>query len=142
VGVLQHGVLSQLAAPKALYGAPATPELADFIGEAVFAPGLAADGHASSLLGRLCLAPGAPEGEVRLMIRPEQIRFSANGSGVPARVENVIFYGHDAVVDLTLAGSAQKITTRIFSQAAPQPGDEVRVCVEGQVVAYPATRGA
>ena len=39
VGVLQNGTLAQMSAPQALYHHPATPELANFVGEAVFLPG-------------------------------------------------------------------------------------------------------
>jgi iron(III) transport system ATP-binding protein len=141
VGVLQNGILAQLSAPEALYRTPGNPALADFIGEAVFTTGTANAGTVHCALGELHLGPGAPEGRVEVMVRPEQIKINpASGHGaVPAVVENVTFYGHDAVVRLNLKdalSSGSAITARVFSHAVPRPGSDVWLSVEGEVVAF------
>jgi iron(III) transport system ATP-binding protein len=139
VGVLQNGELTQLCAPETLYRAPASPALANFIGDAVFAPGLARNGQISSALGQLTAQSGTQNGPVDIMVRPEQIKLNIQpGQGVPATVQNIIFYGHDAVISLGLPGTAQDITARIFSHAAPPPGSDVWLTVEGPVIAFPA----
>jgi len=138
VGVLQNGFLTQLCAPETLYRTPASPALANFIGEAVFAPGVAADGWVDSPLGQLA-APDAVNGPVNIMVRPEQIKLNGvPGNGVSATVHKITFYGHDAVISLSLPGSPQDITARIFSHAAPPPGSDVWLTVEGPVIAFPA----
>ena len=144
VGVLRDGGLAQLAAPAALYRHPADAALARFVGEAVLTPGIAENGAAQCAFGRLPLPPGAPTGPVDIMVRPEQIKLAAAPAPgqVAAVVRAVTFYGHDAMVRLALKNSPTEVTARIFSQAAPAPGSDVWLRVEGEVMAYPARPGA
>jgi iron(III) transport system ATP-binding protein len=139
VGVLQSGVLSDLRGPAEFYRRPASPALARFIGEAVFCAGIAGDGSVSCALGRLDLGDAGVRGPVEIMVRPEQIKLSASAhDGVPARVDSVVFYGHDAIVRLRLPGGAEApVTARVFSHAAPVAGSDVWLHVEGDVVAFP-----
>jgi iron(III) transport system ATP-binding protein len=141
VGVLQHGVLAQMTTPEELYHRPATPYVADFVGDAVFCPGIAEAGRVHCALGALTLAVAGVTGPVSVMIRPEQIRLGSAGAlnAVPAQLKDVAFYGRDAVVTLGLEGAlAGDVTARVFSQAVPPPGAKVWLTVEGKVVAYPA----
>ena len=143
VGVLQNGILAQLSAPETLYRTPDNPALADFIGEAVFITGIASTGMVRCALGMLHLGPGTPDGAVEVLVRPEQIKINpASGNGaVPAVVKDVTFYGHDAVVRLSLkdaSSSEDDITARVFSHAVPRPGSDVWLSVEGAVVAFAA----
>ena len=78
VGVLQDGVLAQMSAPETLYRAPVSPALADFIGEAVFCPGIAEDGQVHCALGRCCRwRADCASGPVEVMVRPEQIKIGS-----------------------------------------------------------------
>jgi len=145
VGVLQHGVLAQMSPPENLYRQPVSAGIADFVGDAVFLPGIAAEGWAHCALGAMPLAPSAlaedTAGPVTVMIRPEQIRITRDAAlgGVPAMVTNVAFYGHEAMVTLSLKSAlpAGEIMARVFSHAVPRQGGEVWLLVEGCVVAYP-----
>jgi iron(III) transport system ATP-binding protein len=138
IGVLQDGVLSALRSPSEFYRSPASPALARFIGEAVFCAGIAEDGRASCALGSLNLADASARGNVEIMVRPEQIKLGKAGAGVPARVESVVFYGHDAVVRLCLPnGEGTPVTARVFSHAAPAAGSDVWLSVEGDAIAFP-----
>ncbi len=58
---------------------------------------------------------------------------------MPARIREVAFFGHDAMVRLAVeqAGGADVIA-RIFSHAVPALDSDVWLTVEGDVVAYPA----
>jgi len=132
IGVLQNGALSALRAPAALYHAPANADLAGFIGEAVFTPGIAQDGQVQCALGLLRLAEPM-QGQVQVMVRPEQIKLSE--AGTPAQVSAVTFFGHDAVLRLNLE-NGDNVTARIFTQNVPETGTQVRLAVEGNVVAY------
>ena len=136
VGVLQNGVLAQLSAPETLYRRPANRGVANFVGDAVFCQGFAAAGRVRCALGDLPLAGGL-EGKVSVMVRPEQIKIlDPAAGGVPAVIEHVTFYGHDAVVGLRVAG-ADGVTARVFGHAVPKPGSEVFLSVAGEVAAYP-----
>ena len=139
VAVLRDGRLIQVASPRALYRQPADADLARFVGEAVLLPGVARDGRVICDLGHLKLAAGMPEGEVDVLIRPEQITLATpGGDGIPARIEAVTFYGHDASVHLVLIGRSDlRITARIAGFRAPRPDEQVNVTVDGAVVTYP-----
>jgi iron(III) transport system ATP-binding protein len=144
VAVLRMGRIAQIADPVSLYRRPADPALAQFVGEAVLIPGFAAEGRASCALGTFPLAVGTEgpvEGKVEVMIRPEQIRLTMPGAvgSRPAVVTDVTFYGHDAVVWLTLSGEpGESISARLFGQDVPRPGQTVGVAVAGEVIAYQA----
>ncbi len=139
VAVLRDGRLVQVASPHLLYRRPVDAELARFVGEAVLVPGMAREGRVHCDLGHLTLSSGMPEGEVDVLVRPEQIRLRTGG-GIPARIDAVAFHGHDATVSLTLlAGSGAILSARVPGFQTPQPGDEVTITVDGEVMAY--TRG-
>jgi iron(III) transport system ATP-binding protein len=141
VGVLRAGHLAQMASPVALYHHPADAALAGFVGDAVLTPGLAFGERVECALGLLHLPPNSPTGAVEVLIRPEQIKLqpSQAAGGVHARIDDVTFFGHDAVVRLAVDNAAgADVTARIFSHAVPALGSDVWLTVEGDVVAYPA----
>ena len=139
VAVLRHGALIQVADPQTLYRRPVDPSLAGFVGESVLLPGLVAGAEVSCLLGRLRLAVPAPEGAVQVMLRPEQIRLlPAHAAGIEARVEQVTFFGPDATVRLRAAEGGVVLSARVAGHLSPVPGEDVRLLVEGTVVAFPA----
>ncbi|MBB5372226.1 ABC transporter ATP-binding protein [Acidocella aromatica] len=139
VGVMQRGVLAQLSVPMELYRRPATPELAAFVGEAVFLPGQALGGSAHTALGVFPLAAPAALGAVRVMLRPEQIRLSTAPMPEAARadVADITYYGPDAMVALRLEAAEAAVSARICGHAVPERGGKVWVTVEGPVMTYP-----
>jgi iron(III) transport system ATP-binding protein len=144
VAVLRDGRLVQMSAPETLYRHPVDADLARFVGEAVVLHGIATGGCVICKLGRLPLPPGTPDGAVELLVRPEQIRLLPPDapSEQRARVRHVSFYGHDASVSLILGDGAQglELVARVAGHLTPQPGSEVGLRIEGDVVAFPADR--
>ncbi|MGE4482178.1 ABC transporter ATP-binding protein [Acidocella sp.] len=139
VGVMQQGRLAQWASPETLYRHPATPSLASFVGEAVFLPGESLGQQARCALGLLTCAIPQPPGPLDIMIRPEQIQIGDAPGAVPALVESVTYYGHDAAVTMALRQTdGLEVTARVHGHTIPSPGHEVRVSVQGKVTAYPA----
>jgi iron(III) transport system ATP-binding protein len=141
VGVLQQGILTQMSRPEDLYRHPQTAGIANFIGDAVFVPGIARYGKIDCVLGALSASDRGLDGPVEVMIRPEQIKLFGEPSAdaTKARVGTVVFHGHDAIVKLHLQDPslATDITARVFSQILPKSGAAVWLKVEGEVVAYP-----
>lgn len=138
VGVMQQGVLAQWATPETLYRHPASPDVASFLGEAVFLPGEANGGEALCALGRVELFAPATHGPVKLMVRPEQIKIDAQAAQVRAQVLQVTYYGHDASLSLRLCqGEMQVLTARVPGLEIPKAGEEVGITLKGPVVAYP-----
>lgn len=137
VGVMQQGKLAQWADPKTLYSHPSTPGVAGFVGEAVFLAGQAAGVQAFCMLGPVSLFGPPADGAVKLMIRPEQIKVSADTNGVSARVLQVTYYGHDAALKLQLCQhESATFIARVPGFEIPDEGSVVGVCVQGPVVAY------
>jgi iron(III) transport system ATP-binding protein len=137
VAVLRQGRLVQVADPQTLYRRPVDADLARFLGEAIVLPGVAQNGIAICALGTLALGEDKVKGEVDVLIRPEQVRLDSTAI-MRARVSDVTFYGHDASVRLHLQGDRpEQVTARVHGHAAPQPGQEVGLVVDGIVVAWP-----
>jgi len=63
---------------------------------------------------------------------------SDSSSGCLASVEKVVFYGHDASVDLRLQHSGLLVRIRIAGYLSPRIGERVRLAVEGPVQVYPS----
>jgi iron(III) transport system ATP-binding protein len=161
VAVLWQGRLIQSATPETLYRRPVTRELASFVGEAVLLAGIAARGRVRCALGDLPLGASGGEGAVDVMVRPEQICVWRAHEQAPdgiaafdAVVEQVVFQGQDASVTLRLttgengatgagiAGAADAahpaaVRARVPGYRTPQPGERVRLAVDGDVVGYP-----
>jgi len=86
--VMESGRVAQAGIPQALYEAPASRFLADFIGDANLIDGeLAANagGDAQFTAGEVSApvcADGVPPGPVTLAVRPHRLRIVASGKGV------------------------------------------------------------
>jgi iron(III) transport system ATP-binding protein len=151
VAVMRDGRLAQTGSPVAVYRAPADPGVATFVGGANLLPASVDGLVATCALGRLDVAPGytVAEGPAVVLVRPEQIRLlpaadggsrSGGSDDVPARVSDVVFYGHDAAVRLDLPGGA-RLTSRVVGTEAPEPGTGVRLQVLGPVTAFAGDAG-
>ena len=136
VAVMRHGRVIQTDAPRDLYRAPVDPEVGAFVGGATVVPARVHEGRASFAFGSAPLAAPAPEGEARVLLRPEQVVITPGAGG--ARVEQVHFYGHDAAVRLLVLPDGPALVARIAGLDSPEVGDEVGVGIVGPVVAFPA----
>jgi iron(III) transport system ATP-binding protein len=137
VAVMRQGRLAQVATPADLYRHPVDVETAVSIGEAVILPAVVGDGVAKCALGSLAVPSGTPAGPTEVMIRPEQITVHAPDAsgGTPARVLDVSYFGHDALVRLKL-GDGVVVTARPAGFAAPTAGQPVALVVLGPVHAF------
>ncbi|WP_328832665.1 ABC transporter ATP-binding protein [Streptomyces sp. NBC_00252] len=100
VAVMRAGRLEQCAAPAELYGRPATPFVAEFVGTMSRLPGRLTDGAVEVLGQRLPVDGEAPAGpDVDVLVRPEAIDVRADETG-DARVVATAFLG--AVVRVTV----------------------------------------
>lgn len=143
VAVLRDGVIVQATDPKTLYQAPIDPALARFVGDAMFLDAEISDGLATCPFGRLPVrpVPPPPSGRSIIMIRPEQMRwrYAEDRTTTPcARVTDVTYYGHDAIVHLVLETAQTKLSLRAPGPDLPHPGERLYLSVRGPIVAYPA----
>jgi iron(III) transport system ATP-binding protein len=164
VAVLRDGVITQAGPPRSVYSVPADPWTAAFLGTANLLPGVLSSGPDGSRGVRTVLGwhelRGAgqilDEGEVTVLIRPEQITLSrpspsvvpgspdappgASLGAVTGKISETRYHGHDALIAVDVA-EAGLLQVRELGTEPPQPGDEVSLAVNGPVTAWTAERG-
>jgi len=142
VAVLRSGRLAQTAAPDVLYRHPVNLDVARFVGEAIVLPGRAHAGAVDCALGRLDHLGAAYDGEVAVLLRPEQLRLSTRpGEGAAADVLAHTYFGPETVVRLALADAARtEVSARSQEFDPPAVGTRVGVQVVGAAVVYPPER--
>jgi iron(III) transport system ATP-binding protein len=93
--VMNHGVIEQVGTPMAIYREPASPFVADFVGKVNVLPGRVAGGQLQ--LGQLGVPHAAPDGPVKVYLRPEDVlaRPIAAGDALvfDSRIEQIDFLG-------------------------------------------------
>jgi iron(III) transport system ATP-binding protein len=140
VAVIRDGVIAQLDSPHDIYTHPVDPDLAGFVGDVNLLDGTLDGDRVITRLGPLLLAtPGSGRsGEsVVVMVRPEQLLLSdeAGTAGTSGTVLHQEFYGHDAIVRLTV--EELSLIARVRGGTTWSPGSAVQLTVDGPVVGYP-----
>jgi putative spermidine/putrescine transport system ATP-binding protein len=119
IAVMNHGRIEQVDEPLALYEAPRTRFVAEFVGESNFFEGrIEADGGERLCLVtatglRLPIRPGtAAAGQTAsLGLRPERIRLSTEGEGFEGEVLEVIYLGDATRYSVRLT-SGESVTVK------------------------------
>ena len=115
--VLDKGRTQQVAAPAEAYLKPANRFVAEFLGIANFVD--------------------LPDGR-NGVVRPERVRFTAEGQGRPARVVEAIYLGQMVRYHLALDGDRSVVASVPFLGTAHAPGERVSVSWEAADV-WPVT---
>ena len=142
--VMNHGVIEQVGTPEDIYGQPATPFVADFVGHMTFLDAVAT-GPWTVRVGALELAVAQapafqPGAAVRLAMRPEAVRTRSITTDTPnrfeARVGELSFLGSYCRAQLEPTGSPG---TRIAVDLSTNAMRDLAI-TEGQIrsVALPA----
>lgn len=134
IDVLRDGRIVQSGPPRQLYQAPADAEVAGFLGDVNILPARMEGDRVLTALGPVGLADGAGSGPGAVgsvLIRPEDLRLhlcvNGSGDGLAGRVDDVVYFGHDARVQIVLDGSGLRLVARTLGGEAPVPGSRVRV---------------
>ncbi len=137
VAVMHDGAFLQVDSPAAVYLDPADARVAGFVGHVSMLPGTVTDGaEVDCALGVLPLREKLARGVVRVAVRAEQVQVrTESGPGVPAVVEEVSYFGHDATSRVRLA-SGELVAARTPAAGVPEVGARVFVQVVGDVVAF------
>jgi spermidine/putrescine transport system ATP-binding protein len=103
IAVMDAGRIDQLAAPSEIYDRPATPFVADFIGDMNHLEGtlerddhtlVASVGTARFGIGRVVQDAAVGE-RVKLGLRPEEVHANTRGEGTPATCQTAMVLGHN-----------------------------------------------
>ena len=131
VAIMRGGAVEQVGRPVDVYRYPASPWVATFLGAANVLNGMATNGHASTVAGRIPLA-GPMRGPCRVVVRPEHVIVSHGEQGVVSSVE---YYGHDTSYEVAVNGT--RLVARAIAAPDFVPGDQVSVAYSGpDVVAF------
>ncbi len=131
VAVMRDGRVVQTGTPDEVYGAPVSPWIARFLGDAVTFDGVVSNGAVSTPIGVVGagLADGTP---AQVMIRPEWVLPTVSATG-PGRVVDREFYGHDQRVEIRMHGGAS-IEALVPGRIPMHIGDTVDVEITDSIV--------
>jgi iron(III) transport system ATP-binding protein len=145
VAVMREGRIAQLASPEELYHHPLDPELATLVGGANLIRGFVTGREVTTAFGTLHVRDDldtSAQGEVIVMVRPEQVEVSSdpNGPGVAGRVVHAHFHGHDAVfrIALNTADELSPLMVRVLGATQVKNDADVRLTVKGPVETWTA----
>ena len=139
--VMKDGAIEQIGTPAEIYGAPATPFVADFVGKTNLLPALpGGEGHVQVGARRLaCTVNGTATkgGALRLFFRPEDVVVRGVMADTPnsatAVIERVEFLGAFSRVTFRMEGIDQPLTADLsvndMTEFHPTVGDRLRVAL-------------
>jgi iron(III) transport system ATP-binding protein len=128
IAVLNQGRLEQFNTPEMIYHMPATPFVADFVGQADFIPGTVSQGMVHTELGEFPDTMECTDGTaVVVMIRPDDIHLVPT-KGAHSRVLSRQFRGSENLYTVTLP-SGQIVHSSQSSTSVYQAGTAVELRV-------------
>jgi iron(III) transport system ATP-binding protein len=128
IAVLNQGRLEQFDTPEMMYHMPATPFVADFVGQADFIPGTVSQGMVHTELGEFPDTIECKDGTaVVVMIRPDDIHLVPT-EGARARVLSRQFHGSENLYTVSLP-SGQIVHSSQGSTSVYQAGTTVELRV-------------
>ncbi|MCL3862444.1 ABC transporter ATP-binding protein [Actinotalea sp. K2] len=143
VAVMRDGVVVQAGTPQKVYRVPQDLDVARFVGEAVVIPATVRDGVVWTALGSLPIIDVAADGVGTAVLRPEQVIIVDERDGLPARVLDTVFYGHDANVLLEVRCPGDVLLPVMCRTQGDLPQTEmVGVRIVGPVSWFPRPAGA
>jgi iron(III) transport system ATP-binding protein len=133
VAIMASGRVVQQGEPMSVYQAPASAQVAGFLGDAMVLPATMDGVRTTSALGSVRVSPGVA-GSGHLVVRPEQVVvLPRGGAGVPGEVVSAQFFGHDALLTVAVGDPSTQVRSRVLG--APThllPGTPVSVFVKGE----------
>jgi iron(III) transport system ATP-binding protein len=139
IAVLNQGVLEQMDTPELIYHMPASPFVADFVGQADFIHGEIRNGMVHTELGEFPNTLSAAEGDgVVVMIRPDDIHL-APAKDAGSRIVARQFRGSENLYTVSLP-SGQLVHSSQSSTSVYQEGTAVELQVLAtHTVLFPAS---
>jgi iron(III) transport system ATP-binding protein len=127
IALMREGKIVQSGSPERVYMEPLSAEIAGSTGDILELPAhRMADGQIISPLHPLTQSQTGKGEPGSLLIRPEEIRVSAKRSGQSsARIVEIHYYGHDAILELALSEVNQPLKVRVTGPLAFHSGDWV-----------------
>lgn len=136
VAVMQAGRILQQGTPEEVYHSPLSLGVSRIVGDGQLVECRISGGRARYALGEV--PTSLPDGEGRVLLRPEQLRLVGPGEGLPGRVVRRSFYGHDLIQLVELEDGPHLAVRSLAGEEAPI-GERVYLAVTpGDLPVYPA----
>ena len=117
IALMRDGQVVQSGTPEGVYMDPVSADIAESTGDILELPARRLMKKRAKLLSPLHLVSGKTSGETEagsILIRPEEIRVHEKKAGLPkAKITQINYYGHDAVLELALPGYSKEIKVRV-----------------------------
>ncbi len=129
--VMNHGAVIQRGTPQELYTQPRDRFVADFIGSASFLPGRY-DGHHIELAGaRFPHVQDIAPGPVTVMVRPEAVHVTKEGTGIEVTVRSSAYLG--PVSEFLFATAAGELAATVHGEGRSTlaAGERTHVSLRG-----------
>lgn len=133
IGILNKGVLEQLATPEACYSKPASRFVARFMGEASFLSAQFDNTESNTnntVITDIGQVPGTPIqgacGEVDLLVRPDDLSLTTSHSNLNCTVEWVRYEGESRLYAVAL-DNGDELKVRVSHENAIKPGTRAYV---------------
>ena len=143
IGVMSNGRLEQLGSPREVYRHPASAFVARFVGSMNELPASVVGNHAVRVGGMAVATSAAsvyPDGhDIKLLVRPEDMRIVDAGSGLPGTIASCTFQGASTVLGVRIDALDVLASVHVAGVADLTPGERVEVGIDGtRAVCEPA----
>ncbi|NNE94468.1 MAG: ABC transporter ATP-binding protein [Acidimicrobiales bacterium] len=133
IAVMLNGFVEQVGTPAELYERPASPWVAEFVGDGVRLEGYIENGEIATPLGHLPAhrndGTAVPSGPATAIVRPEQLGLRPGNSAVVVDIE---YYGHDVRYDVLMDDGTTAMVRALYAQFGVD--DRVEVVFSGASV--------
>lgn len=117
IALMRDGQVVQSGTPESVYMEPVSADIAESTGDILELPAQRLKKNRAKLLSPLHSLSGKTSGEVEvgsILIRPEEIRVHEKKADLPkAKITQIHYYGHDAVLELALPGFSRELKVRV-----------------------------
>jgi ABC-type Fe3+/spermidine/putrescine transport system ATPase subunit len=128
VAVMRAGIIEQVAPPVTIYDRPVNAYVANFIGRANVLPVDVREGRVTLFPS---IATDRPDGNARLIVRPESLRLAEIGEGPAGRIVFATALGPTIEYEADIgAGEPIRLSlSRRAGETALKPGSEIVVAI-------------
>ncbi|MFZ9878694.1 MAG: ABC transporter ATP-binding protein [Candidatus Nanopelagicaceae bacterium] len=117
IALMRDGRVVQSGTPESVYMAPASADIAESTGDILELPAQRLLKNRKKLISPLHLSAKKASGDAEtgsILIRPEEIRVYEKKSNLPtAKITQIHYYGHDAILELALPGFSKEVKVRV-----------------------------